>query len=89
MASASHGAEEKCFEIERESIASRFLIALKILTFKIDIQTETFSIPKDYLTPNKNRRFFVSASDGRNTHSTSRVTLHGQSLQWSETLAGL
>jgi len=34
MASTSHGADGKCFDITRESIASRFLIAVGILTSK-------------------------------------------------------
>ncbi len=68
---------------------SNYSSGLKIHPFYLDVQTVTFPIPKDAFTLHKNRRFFVSASDGRITKDTGAVPLEGKALHWNETLDGL
>jgi len=56
-----------------------------------DIQAITFLLPTAVFKSEKERRFFVSATDGRVTKVTALAQINGQSasLDWNETLNGL
>ncbi len=75
------------FNITSESI-SLCLYLKHHLSFS-DIQTLTFPIPSSFFT--KDRRFYVSASDGRITKKTALIKIDSlrQPLVWNENLDGL
>jgi len=80
------------FSITGELISNdSYVIILTIQSsfVRIDVQTVAFPLPLDYLTLDKNRRFFVSVTDGRITKNTRAALLDRQSLNWSEILDGL
>ena len=54
--------------------------------FQTDIQTVTFPLSATIFKSEEDRRFFVSATDGRTTRDTALAQIDGQSVRWNELL---
>ena len=81
------GAARLYFNITSKSIAFKFF--LQDSNLPIGVETVTFPVPRNLWTRDRNRRFFVSATDGTTTKQTTAVLLQGHFLRWNDPLDGL